>query len=68
MAERFSQGAITSRSAMRTRPAPPEKTVGGAIGSAAGMGMAGYMVDGDTYGPYGAAIGAAGGLGAYLLS
>ncbi len=30
-AGQFSQGAISSRSAMRTRPAPPPKTVGGAI-------------------------------------
>lgn len=70
--ERFSQGAINARSAMRTTQAPPPKTVGGAIGSAAGMGMAGYMmagaVKGGIGGPTGAAIGAAIGLGAYLLS
>jgi len=71
-AERFSQGAINARSAMRTSPEPPGKTAGGAISAGAGMGMAGYMmagtVKGGMTGPQGAMIGAAIGLGAYLLS
>jgi hypothetical protein len=73
-ASRFSQGALQARSAMRPNVTnePPGKTAGGAISSAAGMGMAGYMaggmVGGSAAGPYGAAIGAAVGLGAYLLS
>ena len=40
----YSQGAIQARSAMRPNVEyeAPGKTVGGAIGAAAGMGMAGY--------------------------
>ena len=70
--ERFSQGAIQARSAMSTGQAPPPKTVGGGISAGAGMGMAGYMMagaaKGGLTGPQGAMIGAAVGLGAYLLS
>ncbi len=73
--QQFSQGAIQSRSAMR-RPeaAAPPKTAGGAISSAAGMGMAGYMIGGTEAGTaiggpgWGSVIGAGIGLAAYYLS
>jgi hypothetical protein len=70
----FSQGALQARSAMRPNVTnePPGKTIGGAISSGAGMGMAGYMMAGGTAGgltgPQGALIGMAGGIAAYYLS
>jgi hypothetical protein len=73
--QRFSQGALQARSAMRPNVKfdPPGKTAGGAISSSAGMGMAGYMVGGMVEGSktgsaWGAGIGAGLGLAAYLLS
>lgn len=50
----------------------PGKTAGGAISSASGMGLAGYMATGASQGgltgPQGAIIGAGVGLLTYLLS
>jgi len=77
--QQFSQGALQARSAMRPSMTidPPGKTAGGAISSAAGMGMAGYGVGsaigtgattGSSAGPYGAIVGAVVGLAAYHLS
>jgi hypothetical protein len=75
----YSEGALQARSAMRpnTTIIPPRKTVGGAIGSGAGMAMAGGTL-GNMFvpaaegaaggGPMGAMIGAGVGLAAYLLS
>lgn len=43
---------------------PPDPSIGGALGSAAGMGMAGFAMGG----PVGAGIGAAVGAASYLLA
>ena len=55
-----------------TEALAPGKTAGGAVSSAAGMGLTGYMAAGASQGgltgPQGAAIGAAAGLISYLLS
>lgn len=74
VSQRYSQGALEARSAMRpnVKYDEPGKTAGGALSSAAGMGMAGYMMAGakagGLSGPQGALIGAGIGLVSYLLS
>lgn len=79
MAGQYSQGAISARSAMRPVQSKPEKTVGGAISSTAGMTLAGatlgsmFAAEGATGlaavgGPWFLVGGAVIGLGSYLLS
>lgn len=72
-AQQHAQNAIGAHSALTKKgPEPPGKTAGGAISSAAGMGMAGYMAGGmakgGMTGPQGAMLGAGVGLLAYMLS
>lgn len=64
-------GSLYSRQ-QRPPADAPDKTAGGALGAAAGMGLAGYTAaaasKGAMGGPTGAAIGAGVGFLAYLLS
>lgn len=59
---------------MQRKMEPPKKTAGGAVGAAAGMGMAGAMAAKEGLlwagagGPAGLALGAGLGLASYLLS
>lgn len=76
-ANQFSSNAINARSRMqpgsRTETEAPGKTVGGGIGSTAGMAGAGAVIGagalkGSVGGPWGTAIGAGVGLLSYFLS
>jgi hypothetical protein len=52
----------------KTETTAPGKTIGGAIGSATGMGMAGYMMAGASKGSMGGVTGLAIGAGLGALS
>ena len=63
-----SYGSMTRKDGQTTTTTPPDKTVGGLIGSTAGMGLAGAAAAGASGGAVGGPMGMAIGAGLGALS